>query len=43
MKIIFLRHGLTESNKDFRFSTPETRISKNAYIDLDKSKKNLEK
>ena len=43
MKIIFLRHGLTESNKDFRFSTPQTRISKNAYIDLDKSKKNLEK
>lgn len=43
MKIIFLRHGLTESNKDFRFSTPETRISKNAYIDLDRSKKNLEK
>ena len=41
MKIIFLRHGLTESNKELKFSTPKTKLSKKAYIDLDKSKKNL--
>ena len=43
MKIIFLRHGLTESNKEWRFSTPETRLSKNAEIDLCKSRENLKK
>ncbi|MSS76974.1 histidine phosphatase family protein [Anaerococcus sp. AGMB00486] len=41
MKIIFLRHGLTESNKSKRFSTADTKISKDAYKDLDKSKFNL--
>lgn len=43
MKIIFLRHGLTESNKEWRFSTPDTRLSKNAGIDLCKSRENLKK
>lgn len=41
MKIIFLRHGLTESNKEKRFSTKDTKISEQSYKDLDKSKENL--
>lgn len=38
MKIIFLRHGLTDSNMIKRFSTEDTSLSKQAYKDLDKSK-----
>lgn len=41
MKIIFLRHGLTDSNKAKRFSTIDTKISNEACKDLDKSKLNL--
>lgn len=43
MKIIFLRHGLTEANKELRFSTSLTKLSSKAYDDLDKSKKLLKK
>lgn len=41
MKIIFLRHGLTKSNTEKRFSKKETRLSDMAYKDLDKSFENL--
>lgn len=41
MKIIFLRHALTRSNKEKRFSTKNTEISKDGYKDLDKAKINL--
>src|SRR5690625_5191951 len=41
MKIIFLRHGLTESNNEKRFSKKETSLSNMAYKDFDKSFENL--
>ena len=41
MKIIFLRHGLTKSKTEKRFSKKETRLSDMAYKDLDKSFENL--
>ena len=41
MKIIFLRHGLTKSNTEKRFSTRKTRLSDMAYEDLDRSFENL--
>lgn len=39
MKIIFLRHGLTESNKELKFSTPKTKLSKKLILIWIKAKK----
>ena len=41
MKIIFLRHGKTNSNKEKCFSTAKTQIIEEGYEDLDKAKNNL--
>lgn len=38
MKIILLRHGLTEANKNMTFSRPDTRISKDGLGDLDRAR-----
>ena len=38
MKIIFVRHGLTMSNIEMKYSTPDTRLEKSGLYILDKTK-----
>ena len=38
MKIIFVRHGLTMSNIEKKYSTPDTRLEKSGLYILDKTK-----
>lgn len=38
MKIIFVRHGITKSNIDKKYSTPDTRIDKSGLYILEKTK-----
>lgn len=38
MKIIFVRHGITKSNIDKKYSTPDTKIDKSGLYILEKTK-----
>ena len=38
MKIIFVRHGITKSNNDKKYSTPDTKIDKSGLYILEKTK-----
>ena len=38
MKIIFVRHGLTQANKDKKYSTEDTKLDENGLYILDKTK-----
>lgn len=42
MKIIFVRHGITQSNIEMKYSTPDTRIAKSGLYILEKTKSLLE-
>ena len=41
MKIIFVRHGLTKSNIEKKYSTPDTRLEESGLYILDKTKELL--
>lgn len=41
MKIIFVRHGITKSNMEMKYSTPETRLEESGLYILDKTKELL--
>ena len=43
MKIILVRHGLSEANIGRYYSLDDTKLDKNGYEILDKTSKNLEK
>lgn len=43
MRIIFVRHGITEANKTRTFSKPDTRISQDGFSVLDRTKEFLKK
>lgn len=43
MRIIFVRHAVTDANKTLTFSTPLTEVSKDGYKVLDISKEKLKK
>lgn len=42
MKIIFVRHGITQSNIEMKYSTPDTKIAKSGLYILEKTKSLLE-
>src|SRR5574344_1499656 len=42
MKIIFVRHGITKSNIEKKYTTPDTRIDKSGLYILEKTKLLLE-
>lgn len=42
MKIILVRHGLTQANIEKRYSTDDTVLAESGLHILDKTKKNLE-
>ena len=42
MKIIFVRHGITQSNIEKKYSKPDTRLDKSGLYILDKTKSLLE-